>query len=159
MSSELTIPFYRFGGKHRFVLVEDWKVDLQMGLRGYHELRDNDSLWAVLHDDLLTVMAGYACDGCSPAWRVFGRWYGTPTPPGAIGPAIVHDVLRGYLGLPCLKYDRKFTDDVFYNLLKRSGFEWGDVYHGAVAGFWGNVYIKMTAARPSSAVCACHPQR
>lgn len=147
---------YDEGGRYRFVLTSDLVVHLNKGLRGNHVLRDGDTDWATLRGDTLTIFSGYAFDGCSPAWRVFGRWFGTPTPHNAVAAAAVHDCLRGYLGLPCLHYTRQDTDDVFWDMLKEAGFAMGDVYHGAVAGPIGSLYLRLTAARPNRATCKCH---
>jgi hypothetical protein len=157
MTKVLSDLRYDCGGRYRFVLSGDYVVGLGLGLKGYHELVDGRTVWATLEDDKLTIMAGYAFDGCSPAWRVLGKWYGTPTPRKAVGPAAVHDCLRGYMKLACLRITRKNTDDVFWNMLKAEGFQLGDVYHGAVSGPLGDVYSYFTAARPSKASCACHP--
>ena len=148
---------YQSGGKYRFVLTGDLIVDLDKGLRGFHVLRDKDTTWAILDRDQLTIRAGYAFDGCSPAGKVFGRWFGTPTPRNAVAAAAVHDCLRGYLKLPCIGYTRKDTDDIFHDMLKTAGFPLGGVYHGAVAGPWGDLYMRLTGNRPSSANCKCHP--
>ncbi len=147
---------YTSGGRYRFCLTADLAVDLGLGLNGNHVLRDGETDWAILRGDILTIFEGYAFDGCSPAWQIFGRWFGTPTPRKAVAAAAVHDCLRGYLGLDCLHYTRKDTDDVFWNMLKAEGFPMGGVYHGAVAGPIGSLYIRLTAARPNKANCKCH---
>ena len=148
---------YQYGGKYRFELLADLVVDIDLGLSGRHALCDGDKQWASLDGDRLTILKGYAFDGCSPAMRLFGKWHGTPTPRNAVAAAAVHDCLRGYLGLDCTDYTRAATDDVFYNMLRDAGFPLGGVYHGAVAGFLGNLYIKLTAARPKTANCDTHP--
>jgi len=148
---------YTQGGKYRFVLTGDLVVHLNKGLRGDHIFRDGDTDWASLRGDTLTILAGYAFDGCSPAWQIFGRWFGTPTPHSAVAACAVHDCLRGYMGLLCVEYTRKDTDDIFFDMLKEAGFPVGSVYHSAVAGFWGNLYIQLTAARPQKESCKCHP--
>ncbi len=158
MATVIQGPKYNYGGKYRFTLTQDLVVYLNKGWRGRHVLRDDDTEWATLVDDTLTILAGYSCDGCSPAIQLFGHWFGTPTPPNAVTACFVHDVLRGYLGLPCLSYTRKDTDDVFYDILKEAGFKMGEVYHGAVAGFWGSLYIRLTSARPNHSNCKCHPK-
>lgn len=157
MTRLLSEPSYAYGGKYRFTLTSDLVVRLDRGFRGYHELCDGGKTWAILDGDKLTIMAGYAFDGCSPAVRVFGRWVGTPTPRKAVA-AAAHDCLRGYMGLPCLPYDRKTTDEVFYDMLDAEGFEGRDIYHGAVAGFWGSTFIWLTRG-PSTANCKCHPPK
>lgn len=156
MTTVRTPVEYRYGGKYRFQLTADLVVDLNKGLRGYHILRDGATSWAILDRDKLTIFAGYAFDGCSPAWKILGKWYGTPTPRRAVAAAAVHDCLRGYLGLGCVGYTRKDTDDIFFDMLQAEGFLGSEIYHGAVAGFCGSLYIRLTAARPSKANCKCH---
>jgi hypothetical protein len=158
MTCLLSEPSYAYGGKYRFTLTSDLVVDLSRGFRGHHELCDGGKTWAILDGDELRMMAGYAFDGCSPAMRVLGHWVGTPTPRKAVAAAAVHDCLRGYLGLPCLSYDRKTTDEVFYDMLDAEEFEGRDIYHGAVAGFWGSAFIWLTRG-PSTANCKCHPPK
>ncbi len=157
MTRVLSTPVYQYGGKYRFKLLADLTVDIDLGLSGKHALYDGDRQWAMLDGDRLTIFKEYSFDGCSPSIRVFGRWFGTPTPKAAVVAAAVHDCLRGYLGLPCLDYTREDSDDVFYNLLRDAGFPLEGVYHGAVAGFWGSLYVKLTAARPNKARCVCIP--
>lgn len=147
---------YEYGGKYRFVLRQDLVVNIKKGLQGFHILRDGKTAWAMLDCDTLTIFAGYAFDGCSPAWRIFGRWYGTPTPPCAVAAAAVHDCLRGYMRLACIGITRQDTDAIFYNMLKEAGFRASEVYHGAVAGPLGGIYLRLTGNRPSEANCKCH---
>ena len=149
---------YDYGGRYRFVLTDDLVVDLRKGMRGFHLLQDSGTTWATLDGDLLTIHAGYAFDGCSPAVRLFGKWLGTPTPPRAVAAAAVHDLLRSYLHLPCITYDLKDTDDIFYNLLHQADFDFEDIYHGAVAGPFGKLYHRLTRSRPTAARCKCHPR-
>jgi hypothetical protein len=147
---------YQYGGKYRFQLTGDLVVYLNKGWQGHHDLCDGETTWAILDDDKLTIMAGYSFDGCSPSIRMFGRWFGTPTPKKAVAASAVHDALRGYMGIKCLSYTRKDTDDVFFDMLKLSGFALGSVYHGAVAGPIGSLYSRLTSARPNNARCSCH---
>ena len=149
---------YDYGGRYRFVLTADLVVDLKRGMRGFHILQDGGTTWAQLDGDILTIFAGYAFDGCSPAIRIFGKWIGTPTPRRAVAAAAVHDTLRNYLHLPCITYNLKDTDEIFYNLLRECRFDFEDIYHGAVAGFCGRLYHLITASRPTAARCKCHPR-
>lgn len=149
---------YDQGSEYRFKLTGDLVVYLNKGLRGFHELKNNGTVWAILNNDKLTILAGYAFDGCSPAWRFLGRWYGTPTPRAVVPAAAVHDCLRQFMGVKCLGYDRKLTDDIFHDMLREAGFPATSIYHGAVAGFWGSLFIKLTR-KNSDAHCGKHPKR
>lgn len=147
---------YVEGGRYRFVLTEDLIVDLRLHLRGFHVLQDRGRTFAVLDDDQLTIRKGYACDGCSPAWRVFGRWVGVPTPHPVVAAAFVHDCMRGYLDVACLTYSREDTDRVFVGLMEETNFDMRGVYHAAVAGVWGSAYDRITRRGPNQATCRCH---
>ncbi len=147
---------YTEGGRYRFTLDADLIVDLRLHLRGFHVLQDRGRTFAVLDDDQLTIRKGFAFDGCSPAFRIAGRWFGVPTPPSAVAAAATHDCLRGYLRLPCLCYSIGDTDDVFHSILEEQGCKLGDLYHAAVAGWPGRLYYRLTALGPSSARCRCH---
>ena len=100
----------------------------------------------------LVVHSGYASDGYSPVisapWMPFNDpWLRlTPTPKCGYGPAIIHDITRQFLNVPFCPWDREQTDDWFFNCLtsgevskRRAG-----VYHYAVSGIAGDVYIKAT---------------
>lgn len=137
-------PETAYGGKYRFVLTADFTVDLNKGWSGYHDFRDGDRRLAILDGDKLTIFAGYAFDGCSPAFSIAGYWFGTPTPPATVGPALVHDVLRQFMGLECAPYTRKDTDDIFYDLMVANKFPLAMEYHGAVSGLAGTIFIKLT---------------
>lgn len=147
---------YTAGGRYRIVLDADLIVDLRLHLRGFHVLQDRGRTFAVLDDDQLTIRKGYACDGCSPAFRLAGHWYGVPTPRDAVAAAVAHDCMRGYMGLPCLHYSRKDTDAVFCGILEDEGFQLNELYHAAVAGLAGRAFHKLTGKRPASASCRCH---
>jgi len=145
-------PVTRIGGKYRFQLIADFEIDLRKGWTGYHDFFDKDSRIAVLDGDKLTIMAGYAFDGCSPAFRIGGYWFGTPTPPATVAAALVHDCLRQFMGVKCAPFTRKDTDDIFYDILKAHKFPLADEYHGAVAGMAGTLFSKLTR-RPKTLHC------
>ncbi len=155
MKRILSPVIYRRGGKHSFTLEGDLMVNLHKGYCGNHVLMDGGRVWAVLRGDILTIKAGYAFDGCSPAILFLGVWAGTPTPEAIVPAAAVHDVLRGYMKLPCVPFTRKDSDDIFYDMLREARFPLANEYHGVVSGVFGNLYIRMTAARPSAAKCGC----
>ncbi len=147
-------PKTETGGKYRFTLLEDYTIKLDTGWSGRHDFYAGGELRARLRDDVLTVAAEYAFDGCSPAFRIMGKWIGTPTPKNAIAAALVHDVLRQFLSLECVPYSRRDTDAAFYNVLRDSGF-WGrDVYHGAVNSWIGSLYAKIKGAE-AGIHCSC----
>lgn len=158
MSLILSEVNYDYGGEYRFVLTSDLVVYLNKGIEGYHELVSDEIVRAVIKKDKLTILSGYAFDGASPAWRIFGTWYGTPTPRPVVPAAAVHDCLRQFMGLKCLGYSRKDTDDIFYSIMEEQGFLAGGIYHEAVAGIVGTLFMKLTW-RKSNCYCRNHAKR
>jgi hypothetical protein len=150
---------FQCGGKTaRFVSYGDLKIDLGMGLYGYHEFYDGETLEGVLDDDTVTIFSGFRSDGCSPAWRIpfTNQWVGTFTPYAALPGCFAHDFLSKYRAPKCTGLSRKMTDDVFWNLLHLEGFGLRDIYHGAVAGPAGNLYLHLQRKKPSNAGCRIH---
>ncbi len=135
--------------KWRAVLGGDLVIDLGIGHRGHHEFVHGQTVWGTLINDRLTIFAGYASDLCSPGFYLFGRWFGTPSR-GAELPAILHDFLRQFMApnLACSPWDRHETDRLFFNALEMVGFCGRDVYHGAVAGPIGSLWIWLNKPRP-----------
>lgn len=132
--------------------------DLEMGYRGYHEFCHEDLLLGILRDDRLTILKGYASDLCSPGWYLLGEWYGTPSK-GKEDKSIVHDFTRQFMRphVACSPWDRKATDDIFYNGMRDSK-TWGkSLFHGAVAGPIGSAWMWLNKPRPD-VYCRCiHP--
>lgn len=117
--------------------------------------------WLAIADGALTIPAGYAWDGCSPAWRLpGGLWLGTPDGPlGADGrplsyrASLVHDALCQYA--PELPIARDVSVAVFAELLAEAGFPaWRTrLYAAAVRRFgpqrWGgDARPTLAGARP-----------
>lgn len=144
--------------KYRGVLTEDCTVDLRKGLRGVHEITLPNGLIVRLDDDRLTMPKNYASDLCSPAFYFRGKWIGTPTSWREALGAFVHDVLRQLLnlGLKCIQHlTRKMTDDVFFDFLHEASSRWFRLYHRAVSGPVGSLFMLITA-RPEKGTCKCH---
>lgn len=137
---------------HRAVLTCDVTVDLEEGYTGYHEFCHDNNLWGILRGDKLTIMAGYASDLCSPGFCLFGRWYGTPSRGDELA-AILHDFTRQFMApnLECSPWKREDTDRIFYNSLSRGR---RSLYHGAVAGPLGSLWIWLNKPRPD-VYCRC----
>lgn len=144
--------------KYRGVLTADCTVDLRKGWRGQHEIDIGNGLVVRIDDDRLTMPKGYASDLASPAVKVFGKWIGTPSGFREALAAFVHDVLRQLLNycLPCLRHlTRKTTDDLFFDFLHEAKSGWFRIYHRAVSGPVGSVFMWLTA-KPSVAICKFH---
>lgn len=151
MKSALSDFVWVTGPKWRFCLTADFTICLGTGWTGYHEFYDNEKLWGVLRGDVLTIKSGFAWNGCSPAWRIFGRWFGTPTPASAMVPSLVHDLLYGYMDARCIPWDKKQADTIFYNLMLEYDFFLRGTYHGTVAAL-GAAFRRISAKNPN-AVC------
>ena len=144
---------------YRCVLTAVCAVDLRKGWRGTHEITLPNGLVVRIYDDRLEIPTGYASDLASPAIRVGKRWLGTPSGWKEALAAVVHDVLRQILnlGLKCLpQLTRKLTDDIFFDFLHEAKSRWFRIYHRAVSGPVGTVFMWMTA-RPEAGTCKCHP--
>ena len=143
---------------YRCVLTAMCAVDLRKGWRGTHEITLSNGLVVRIYDDRLEIPKGYASDLSSPAIRVCGKWIGTPTGHREALAAVVHDVLRQILNLrlPCLpQLTRKLTDDEFFDFLHDARSLWFRLYHRAVSGPVGSVFMHLTA-RPEKGTCKCH---
>lgn len=153
-------PFvYASQGKHCAVLTTDCAVDLRKGFKGQHEIDIGSGLSIRLADDILTIPKGYQSDLCSPAVMIWGIRLGTPSGQREALAAVVHDALRQVhnLRLPCLSHiTRKLTDDVFFDFLREAQSPWVRVYHRAVSGIAGSIFIRLTS-KPQKANCIHHP--
>ena len=116
-------------------------------------LLTGDKILASYFSGRLVVHAGYASDGYSPVISYpFSRdpqdpWLRlTPTPQCGFAPAILHDITRQFLNVPGCPWDREQTDTWFFNCLVAGGMSRrrAGIYHHAVAGPIGDVYIKAT---------------
>jgi TM2 domain-containing membrane protein YozV len=144
--------------RHRAVLTADLSLDLGMGYRGTHHFYHEQTLWGVLVDDHLHILAGYASDLCSPGFYLFGRWWGTPSK-GAELASILHDFARQFMrpAVACSPWDRKGSDDLFYNALCLSNHPLASTYHGAVAGRLGDLWLRLNRPRPAVSCKRCQP--
>jgi hypothetical protein len=112
---------------------------------GTYHFYSGDKLLAIHKLSLLVILGGYASDGYSPVKRLFGKWIRfVRTPKCGFGPAVIHDLTRQFLNTPGCPWDRKQTDDWFYNCLRRGGEPHTGIFHRAVAGSLGTAYIWMT---------------
>ena len=141
----LTDCHYASTDASRGVLVSDLVVDLEKGYKGYHEFSSlEQGVFATLDDDIFTVKNGYPSDLCSPAVRIWGKWYGTHTGEREAPGAFVHDAARRIYQLQCVPFDRKDTDDFFWDALRLKGSRLKRTYHFAVSSFIGTVFLWTT---------------
>lgn len=143
-------------GKWRYVLEADLVCHLGIsGLRQTHQFLHRGQTIGRLEGALLTIFDGYAIDGCSPAFSVFGRRIGTPSPPATRPAAFVHDFLYQFMDLPCSPWNREQADGIFYDLLRARGFPFSLTYGMAVTVF-GGVFRRISRKPDTSIACLTH---
>lgn len=141
----LTECHYATSEATRGVLVSDFVVDLQKGYKGYHEFSSlEDGIFGTLDDDFLTIKNGYKSDLCSPAKHIGKKWHGTPTSEREAPGAFIHDMARRVCRLQCVPFDRKDTDDFFWDALHLTNSRLKRTYHFFVSSFVGTVFIWFT---------------
>ena len=141
---------YRQDGKYRFELKEPFRVNVpalagRTGSRQWIDFSVNVpgavgegslNTWLWLHaDGTLEIEDGYAWDGCSPAWKLAGKWWGTPTPEDTRMACLMHDALYQFLDRGM--WTRAEADSIFFELMKQQGFRLAPIYYGAVRIFGG----------------------
>ena len=148
MDSDYPVPRNRYQGKNKnfpwlFIAEED-KIFYTL-----HKNKSFDSEWLKLDPDgKVTIKKGYAWDGCTPKWSIFGLFViGTPDGhvkirkkkleenPWTHDASMVHDAFYQYLdSVPVTKKD---IDRQFYVMLKNDGFPLAWIYYLFVYLFGG----------------------
>lgn len=150
----LHAPSYKQTSTSRAVSTSALWVDLQKGFKGTHKFYDKRGRYiALLVDDELTIFEGFEWDLASPAFRVGRKWLGTPTSDREVAATMLHDFARGLLGHACCPWNRKHTDDFFYDLMELQHSRVSRLYHWFVANPVGTLYIKLTYKGPQY---TCH---
>lgn len=142
------------GDTYRSCLTADFTVDLEKGYQGNHDFvsLENGFRFASLHDDFFTLYTGYASDLCSPAVRIGRKWLGTPSSEKEKPGAYIHDAARQVMRLACCPWNRKDTDDFFWDALTVTGSRQRNTYHFAVSSVIGSVFMLLTRKEPD---CFC----
>lgn len=84
----------------------------------------------------LKIHGGYAWNGCSPKrWVPVLGWIGTPDTPDNLLGSFIHDFMCQFVETRHFPLSRDHVDGIFLALLRRSGFRWAGLYHGAVRDF------------------------
>jgi len=152
----LHAPTYKQTDTSRAVSMSALWVDLQKGFKGTHKFYDKAGRHvALLVDDELTIFEGFRWDLASPSFRVGRKWLGTPTSEHEVAATLLHDFSRGSLGCPCCPWNRKDTDDFFYDLMELQHSRLTKLYHWFVSNPIGTLYIKLTYRGPQY-VCKQH---
>jgi len=127
------------------VLISNFEFELDRDFGGVYEFYSGSKLLGIITGSKLEILRGYAGDGYSPVISLFDCWIRlTPTPKCGFAPAVIHDFTRQFLNTPGCPWDRKQTDDWFYNCLRRGGEPRTGIFHRAVAGPLGTAYIWAT---------------
>jgi hypothetical protein len=135
----------RSHSKYRALLTNCPKYDLQKGYKGRHTfIHDNGFVLGSVTGDILTINEEYTSDLASPAFRIFGKWVGTPTSERELDGVILHDFLRQTMHVLCSPWNRKDTDDLFYEALLEGGSKRAGLYHWAVSSAPGDLFLKLT---------------
>lgn len=92
---------------------------------------------ARFRNNVLTIHAAYAWNGCSPKRRFLKIVFGTPDPPCSRLASKVHDLLYQFLLTEGFPFTRKQCDDCFFCIMALSGFRFGGLYHYFVKTFGG----------------------
>lgn len=120
-------------GKYRFLTLNSITICFKNKslLPKHYKLQFNDqdgTKRMVITRYSITIFKGYAWDGCSPKWRLFNKWIGTPDFPETILASLIHDALRQFESTEYFPFSRDYQDDIFFYILKESNFKWASVY-------------------------------
>jgi hypothetical protein len=108
---------YETGPRYRFRTTADVTIFLHRDL-GYHNFSDAaGQTWLHIEEELVTVRAGYATDGCSPKAKFFGMWVGTPDFAWTRLASTIHDAFYQFAHCPCCPLTRNEADWLFYELM------------------------------------------
>lgn len=142
--------------RSRGLLVEDYVVDLEKGYRDRHVFANLDgNKFMTMDGDILTLHKGFRWDLCSPSFRFRNWWLGTPSGPREAPGSAIHDATRRVMRLGCVPFDRKDTDDFFWDALGLSGSRVKRTYHFVVASPLGTLFIKLSK-KPLDCQCLKH---
>lgn len=122
---------------YKYVLTADVKVKLHRDWVFKFNLIANGSVRAIIHNDILTILKGYAWDGCT----------GAPDFEGTLLGSLLHDVLFQFGALNLWTFDE--ANEIFYIQLKQENFKLAWVYYGAVCSFGRLFYGKDVVYKES----------
>lgn len=145
----------RSEGVWRYLLNEDISIQIPhiAGRKGSISFRDSKRReWARIDGDVLTIREGYSWNGASPKWWFLGRWWGTPDYPTTRLAALTHDVLFQFVNVADWPIPYKSCNDIFFDIMKASGFKFSGIYHGAVRLFGKSFAGKFPARGEHSVI-------
>lgn len=142
----------------RWACVLTDKAGTFLPITGQHRIfRSGDQILGELFEDgWLEIRAGYACDGYSPTFRLFGKWIRlTPTPSRAgMFPAVLHDFTRQFCETPGSAWTRENSDIWFYDALIAGGEskKIAGTYYAAVSRTIGDFYYSLRKHDPKLSI-------
>lgn len=127
------------GGVWRYKLFEDISIIIPHLAGHTRSISFRDAKrreWARIDGQVLTIREGYVWNGCSPTryFPIIG-WIGTPTPPSVRLASLVHDAMFQFVNVADWPIPYKTCNDLFFDIMRASGFRWTCIYHGAVHRF------------------------
>ena len=97
------LRYEELSAKYRFRLTDDLTIFFENKTFSDHDFRDQRGiLRARVRGREWTILKNYAWDGCSPKFRAFGRWWGTPDYAETIAASCWHDSAGQFRGLRCM---------------------------------------------------------
>ncbi len=142
--------------KYRFLLLEDVVVHVGRDL-GTHTFSDAQGIVRMsMCGQHWKIHAGYAWDGSSPKFRLFGRWVGTPDFEASRLASLLHDTGYQFLDCGCFPLRRREVDCLFGHTINRDGNHMlsAMVYAGAVWTF-GGAHRALGTVLTKRQPCSC----
>lgn len=125
--------------------VTDIVVDLEKGYKGSHVFKTlKEGVIGTLEDDILTIHTVFLSDLCSPSTTIGKRRIGIYSGRAEAFGGFVHDFTRKVRRVKCSPFNRKDTDDFFWDALRLMKSKVAHTYHFAVSSVLGTLFILMT---------------
>ena len=126
------------GGVWRYKLFEDISIIIPHLAGHTRSISFRDAKrreWARIDGQVLTIREGYSWNGASPKVWFLGRWWGTPDYPATRLASLCHDIFYQFVNVADWPIPYKTCNDLFFDIMRASGFKWTCIYHGAVHRF------------------------
>lgn len=144
------LPPFRLGEHYRELSPEEGKrrwrwesaatISVELDFAGWSEeiafLDGRNIERGSLIGNRLEIRERYAWNGCSPKrWVPLLGWIGTPDTPDNLLGSFLHDFLCQFVDTRHFPFSRAQVDELFGDVLRKSGFAWAGLYSGAVKDF------------------------
>lgn len=123
--------------KYKYILTEDVKVKLNRSWTFKFNLIANGAPRATINNDILTILKGYAWNGCT----------GAPDFQGTLLGSLYHDLMYQFGSLNLWTFDE--ANEIFYIQMKQESFKLAWVYYKAVCSFGRLFYGKDVVYKES----------